>query len=205
MNYGELKSQFQGLLNRRDVTPSQVAIFIDQSITRCQRELRLPLMEKVITVTIDDSYDGIAIPADFLELISIENSDGFEMERRTLQEVKRLAASGNLGKPRVYMRQGSKWYFGPKPQVDDTITIAYYAEFDALSADSDTNKLTISAPDLAMYGALSYACDFFIDDRAATFEGRFQAIKVELNNQKNMDELSGNATVRPAYDYEDDC
>jgi hypothetical protein len=202
MNYGELKSQFQGLLNRRDITPSQITTFVDQAISRCQRQIRIPPMEKVTTVTIDSSLaSGIPIPADFLELISLQASDGVELTHSNLELVKTSALNSGTGMPRIWTRQGSKWLLAPSPDTGDVITITYYAEFSALVNDADTNDLTELASDLPIYAALSYACDWFQDDRAAVFEGRYQAIKQELADQKNLDELSGNAVVGPAFAY----
>jgi hypothetical protein len=54
MNYGELQAQFEGLLKRRDMTPTQSQIFLQQAVSRVQRVLRIPPMEKSVAVT----YDG---------------------------------------------------------------------------------------------------------------------------------------------------
>src|SRR4051794_2842813 len=116
MNYGQVKSQFQGLLNRRDITPSLVETFVQQAIARCQRELRVPAMEKAKLITIGTTYNGIIIPSDFLELIALEASDGIELSHVSAQEA-RQAERYCTGIPRVYARKGSKWFLGPKPQA----------------------------------------------------------------------------------------
>ena len=46
MNYGELKTHFEALLNRSDITSSLTETFISQGISRIQRQLRTPLNEK---------------------------------------------------------------------------------------------------------------------------------------------------------------
>ena len=46
MNYGDLKSHFNDLLNRSDITAALTTRFIDQGIARIQRQLRTPLNEK---------------------------------------------------------------------------------------------------------------------------------------------------------------
>ena len=46
MNYGTLKSHFNDLLNRSDITSTLTERFIDQGIARIQRQLRTPLNEK---------------------------------------------------------------------------------------------------------------------------------------------------------------
>ena len=56
MNYGDLKSHFNDLLNRTDITSTLTTRFIDQGLARIQRQLRIPTMEKqqVFTITSDD-------------------------------------------------------------------------------------------------------------------------------------------------------
>jgi hypothetical protein len=64
MTLGELKAQFRGLLNNTVSTrATRSSDFINQSIMRIQRELRVPFMEKQILYTIPDGYTKLAIPA----------------------------------------------------------------------------------------------------------------------------------------------
>jgi hypothetical protein len=64
MTLGELKTQFKLMLNNSVVNKSDtlVALFINQSIMRIQRELRVPFMEKQVLYTIPDGYTKLAIP-----------------------------------------------------------------------------------------------------------------------------------------------
>lgn len=203
MTYGELKTQFQGLLNRRDITPSLITTFVQQGISRCQRQLRVPAMEKALVATIGSTYNGLTVPGDFLELIDLQNSCNRSLSKVDLSTAKVRAAAG-YGIPEVFARQGSKWFLGPAPNAADTVRIDYYAEFDAVSADGDTNVLLRVAPDLPMYAALSYAGDYFLDDRAPAFEARYKGILGELQDQADSDELAGGAVVGPAFCFGDD-
>ena len=56
MNYGNLKTQFNNVLNRTDITSDLTTTFIDQGISRIQRSLRTPLNEKQYNYTIQHSY-----------------------------------------------------------------------------------------------------------------------------------------------------
>ena len=64
MNYGDLKSHFNDLLNRSDMTAALTTLFIDQSIARIQRQLRVPLNENKTTYSIIS--DCISHPTDRL-------------------------------------------------------------------------------------------------------------------------------------------
>lgn len=199
MNYGELKTQFEGLLKRRDLTTTQRDIWLQQAIARVQRVLRVPSMERSASYT-TDSTGLIAIPGGLIQLKSIAvEATPKDLPARTLQEV--LQARKDLtGAPTMYCRADGFYVLGPFPTVGTVVVVDYYAQQVALSADTDTNWLTEIAPDVVVYGALSLACDWFIDKRAATFEGRFTQFMGELQEQADRDELL-NASMAPAHQY----
>src|SRR4029077_6585012 len=107
MNYGELQAQFEGLLKRRDMTRAQSQTFLQQAVSRVQRVLRIPPMEKSVSVTYDGVtfQDGeIPIPNDYLRLIAltVTTPTGHERVLRLadLNTVLRLAdPSHNTGCP----------------------------------------------------------------------------------------------------------
>lgn len=202
MNYGELKTHFQNILNRRDLTTSLQVSFIDMAIARIQRELRAPLMEKAVEVTISDTYDGLDIPSDYLALVALTVKDQqIKLQRVDLEVAEKEARTTSL--PQVFARQGGKWVLGPTPSEDTVIRIDYFAELGALSADSDENTLSIVAPDLITYGALVYAAEYFLDRRLEAFENRYQMMLAAVQGQSDYDELSS-GVIQPCYYMEDD-
>lgn len=202
MNYGELKTHFQSILNRRDLTASLRATFLQMSIARIQRELRAPLMEKSVLVTISGDYDGLEIPNDYIALVDlIVQDEETALQRVDIQEA--LKESLNLGVPRIFARQAGKWILGPTPYEDMVIRIDYYGEVDALEDDEDENTLTIVAPDLITYGALVYAAEYFLDRRLESFENRYTTMLNTIQSQADFDELS-NAIMLPCHNMEDD-
>lgn len=201
MNYGELKTHFQSILNRRDLTTSLRATFLDMAIARVQRELRAPLMEKAINVTISSSYDGLDIPSDYLALVSLTVvGEESKLQRVDLEVAQRLAETTAV--PQCFARQGGKWVLGPTPAENTVIRIDYFAEFGALSLDADENNLTLVAPDLITYAALVYAAEYFLDRRMEAFETRYQTMLASIQNQADFDELS-QAVMRPCYEMAD--
>ena len=104
----------------------------------------------------------------------------------------------------MFVRQAEKLLLFPQPTSGHT-TLYYHAEYPPLSADSDENVLSQSAPDLIIYGALSFAADYYLDQRAEIFEGRFQQFLTELQEQANDQELQGGTqSVLPAYTFQDE-
>jgi hypothetical protein len=158
MNYGELQAQFEGLLKRRDMTPTQSTTFLQQAIARIQRVLRIPPMEKSVAVVYDGTIltDGeIPIPNDYLRLIAMTATspagEEREVSQKDLATVLRDRWGGRIACPTSFVRRGGVWKFGPIPEAGTTIRIDYYDEFPTLSNPTDTNYLT-SADDLVIYG-----------------------------------------------------
>jgi hypothetical protein len=200
-NYADAKNAFLGILNRKDITPSQIDTFMQMGIQRTQRILRIPAMEKVVQFTVDNNWTtGVTVPGDLIELISIDNdvgsSDPQKLRRVDLQTAMRKARTPGI--PEVFARNGANFVIGYKPSPGTLININYFASLPQLSADADTNWFTNGAEDLLIYGALTFSSDYFLDERKAAFEDRYNSIIADLNDMAARDELS-DAAVVPAY------
>jgi len=53
------------------------------------------------------------------------------------------------------------------PEADETVTLIYYSAIPRLTADTQTNWLLASHPDVYFYGVLSFLCSRYADDEAA--------------------------------------
>jgi hypothetical protein len=195
------------VVNKSD---SLVSLFINQSIMRIQRELRVPFMEKQILYTIPSDYTKLAIPSDMLELIAImvdTDADGileYELRKTALTQV--VTASQMPGAtPRVYTRQGGSWVLGPQPAAGSQVLIYYYAEFAALNSDTDTNTALKVAWDAVLYGALAAAYSYLKDvENRTEAEGTYSQITQNLQRMADADELAADAVVAPALQLDTD-
>jgi hypothetical protein len=168
------------------------------AIQRIQRELRVPAMEKIVSYTMDGT-GTVPVPGDLLELISIHFNDSVNQRKLTKVDLQTAVRLNNIpGIPTSFYRLTGNFLIGPVPVSGTTAYLTYYADASGLSADTDHNWITDAAPDLLIYGALSYAADYFLDDRLERFEGRFTSIVQDLQNMAAQDELE-NASISPAY------
>lgn len=195
MNYGEVKTQFRSILNRRDVTPSDIEFYVSSAIQRAQRLLRVTAAEETHTIPVVGGETRFNIPGDYLKLISIRVDDE-ELTRTNLTNVLRFAQSS--GYPKFFARDGVDIVIGPEPQAESVITIQYLADFSSLTSDTDTNWLTEIAPDVIINGAMSAACRKYVDPRGQSYEDEFVKGIADLNLQSSEDELT-NAQITPAY------
>lgn len=200
MLYSELQTNFLSILNRRDITSSQVTTFIGMAIQRIQRDLRIPSMETQTSVMMNGTGGIIPVPGDYLEMIAITFNDAVNQQKLVRTDYQTaIRLSNTPGIPKVYYRAAGNFMIGPYPAQAGTICyISYYQDALSLVAPTDHNWLTDAAPDLLIYGALSYASDYFLDERAQKFEDRFNTIMTALQLQALDDELL-NASISPAY------
>lgn len=198
MIFSEIKTNFQGLLNRRDLTPSLTTTFIDFGVKRIQRELRVPAMEKQVLFTTDGTAN-VPVPGDLLEIISILYQDANTAEKLVKVDYQRgLRASMSPGNPKVYTRDVSTFVLGPAPPLGTPILLNYYADASSLVDDTDRNWLTDVSPDLLIYAALTYAADYFLDERADKFEARYNQIGSALQAMGQQDDFE-NASISPQW------
>lgn len=202
MNKGELRAHFKALLNRTDCSDALADTFIDQSIARAQRVLRIPSMEKTQTYNITASTSTLIIPADFLEIIDMYYANT-NLTRVPLSKYVEMSQPGENGTPRYFTREGENIKVYPYP-TSGSISMNYYGQFTVMTADTDENDLAIIASDLITYGALGYASDYFLDERGPLFEQKFAQFLAELQEQANDAEVSGTVqAMQPIATYND--
>jgi len=202
MNYGDLRTQLIGLINRDDLTETQADVFLVQGISRVQRTLRVPTMERIASLPTD--ADGYAtIPAGYLSMkdgIFVE-STGTKLKKLELGQ---FLTKGITGLSQFYVRYPTQFRIKDNPGVTTTdFTISYYAEFQPLVVEDDEDPLLDAAFDIFLYACAVFAADYFIDDRKAGFETSFQQFLGEVMTQAGEQETSeGYTTVSAGTDTE---
>jgi hypothetical protein len=202
MNYGDLKTHFNNVLNRSDITTALTTTFIDQGIARVQRQLRTPMQEALTTYSISSQTSFITLPNDFIEIVSLYYLNT-ELTRVPMSKFRSLNANNYSGNPTNFTRQQEKLYLFPQPS-SGSVYLYYYNEFAPMTADSDENNLAKVAPDLLIYSALTYAADYYLDTRTEAFEAKFNQFLLEVQEQANDAETNGGVQrIQPTYTYSD--
>jgi len=204
MTYSEIRTQFKAILNRRDCTDALADTFLDQALLRCTRELRITSQETSDSLTVADPYVGFPVPSDLKQIIAmtVENTSGRQKKIIHYPLARFLELDNNAtGEPEVYTRIGDYFQFRPTPAVDTVLTLYYYGELESFTGDSDDTPLSLIAPDLLIYAALSYASDYFMDDRGQAFEGRYGQIRQAVQDEA-YDLEAHDAAIRSPHDTE---
>ena len=200
MNLGAIRTHFKALLNRSDITDALANTFIDQATARIQRTLRIPRMERQHSYSILASTGSVVLPNDFLEGIDLVY-DNHTLSRLPMGEMLDRKKTGEAGNPHFFTREGGKFLITPSPS-SGSLVLNYYAQFTAMTSDTDENNLAAVGSDLIIYSALTYAADYYLDERATLFEQKYNQFLNEIQDQANEAEITGSLqAVRPTYNF----
>ena len=190
MTHAELKAAIASWLKRTDLTTA-IPTFIQLAEARIARELRL--RTQITFTTITASSGSAALPSDFLEFKALVYADDSTPIRvGSLEQVLTDRARINGYRPKFCMVTGDALQFGPSADSSYDISAAYYAKFDALSADADTNWLLTNHPGVYLWAACAEAAPWMQDDEhVVTWEAKYAQEKQALKDADKAAEFSG--------------
>lgn len=165
----EIRTAVKAWSQRKNIPDATIDDFINIAATRAVRSLRIPPMEKVVDILIDD--DGyVPIPVDFIEAIEmviVRNGNNIILERKSIHEID-SRYNDSPDTPCYFSRLRENFRLSPydNPSDTDTVSLYYYATFPPLTADEDCNWVTGNASDLVLYGALSELAAYTRDEES---------------------------------------
>lgn len=201
MTFNSVVADFQTILNRSDCTQDQANAFVLQSLSRAQRTLRLPSMQRQSIVTTNGPVTWVSLPADIIEMIDVivQGPDGCPRPLRHLP-FRKLILMSPLDCPAAYATLQGQIQIRGQVAAGWTITTAYYGQFSNFASGDSDNEITASNPDLIVYGALSFAGDTFQHPAASTWEQRYQQILAEVQGLgADLEWTGGPLEVQPMY------
>lgn len=160
---------------------------------RFQRNLRVRQMESRATTTI--SAQNTSLPSGWLGMRSLKYTDSGGTDRQLMPMAPQLVAQTYLttmtGPPKVYWIVGSEFLVAPTPDASYTAQMDYYS-FSALSVSNTTNWLLTSHPDIYLFGSLTMAEAFIMDDqRVGMWKQMLEQAMQELHAADKRDRWSG--------------
>jgi hypothetical protein len=182
MTYAELKTAIANYLNRSDLT-SDIDTFIDNVEAELNRRLRTKDMIKRATATADSQY--LTVPTDWIEAINVEitSNDFSPLFQQSIEslDVYRKSNNNSTGQPVYYAMVDDSIELAPTPDAEYTLQLTYYAKISALSDSNTSNFVSVSHPDVYLYGALKHASIFLMEDeRIPMFTQQFEKALEEM-------------------------
>lgn len=195
-NYSTLISTVADYLNRQDLT-AQIPTFIQ--FAEADMNTRLRTREMIVRATTTNDDEFVRLPLDFLEGINLQIVGGKSPLRFiTLDEADMINAAQGYTAPTFYSLMNGAIELVPPPAtgVDVEIEMVYYGKITSLSESNTTNWLLTKAPDVYLYGALTHAAPFLMDDQRISVFGSFYSQRIEALNDESQKSLhSGSPLV----------
>jgi hypothetical protein len=201
-NYSELKSAIADWLDRTDLTDS-ISDFITLAEARHKRDFKLRRMETRVTANTIADTEYYTLPDQYVAMRNIQlNTDPkTSLEYLTPEQMDRIYAGSNKGKPKAYSIIGNDIQLRPTPDSAYEIEILYFKHFAALSDSAPTNEMLTNHPDIYLYGSLVEAEPYLQNDkRIQTWASFYDRAKKDIIDSNERDRHSGVApTTRVDY------
>jgi len=193
-NYANLQSTIADYLNRADLT-SQIQTFIQFAEADLNTRLRDRQMIVRAEATSDEEY--VQLPSDWLEALNLQLVGGKSPLRYiTLDESDIVNSTRALTSPTFYSLMNGAIELVPPPAHDVDIEMVYYGKIPSLSDAAPSNWLLVKAPDVYLYGALTHAAPFLMDDaRMQTFGQIYLARVQSLQDESQKSLHSGSPLI----------
>lgn len=224
--YKDLKDAVALWLNRKDsATVDNIPMFINFAEKQFTRLVKLPYYEVKSEFTIDENFDYVVIPQDFLSLkhLMINGKPYNRVDVETYMRMKNLnntrdyvtskndpdsgvilsdQAGSTSDKAYFFTRIGEQIHFLPTPKVGDLVEMIYRQDIPEMTFDNDQPYSLLVAPDVLLYLSMRHASIFIRDvEMEQYWMSKAQEAAESVQTQIDEAEWSGSAIVVPYFDH----
>ena len=200
-NYAELKTSIANFLARDDLT-DQIPNFIQLAEGRMNRELETREQQKRVTATLTSGDEYIALPTDLREIreVKLNTSPITVLDYYSPVGLDQSFGTTSQGKPSGYSVVGKELKLRPVPDSSYVAEIIYIGNLNSLS-DSATTTLFTRSPDLYLYGSLTEAYTYLLDEqRASVYDSKFTRALEEVKVDEQRSQYgSGSLQIKSDY------
>lgn len=223
-NYKDFRDAVALWLNRKDsATIENIPMFINFAEKQFTRLVKLPYYETTVRFTIDENFNFVVIPQDFLSAKHVM-VNGKPYNRADVETFMRLKNMGNFSDVQsnatapnpnqdilragstsetkyFFTRIGEQIHFLPTPVVGDVVEFIYHQDIPEMRFDNDQPYSLLIAPDVLLYLALRHASIFLRDNEQEVYwMSKAQEAAESMKQQMDEAEWSGSSLVVPYFD-----
>lgn len=224
--YKDLKEAVALWLNRKDsATINNIPMFINFAEKQFTRLVKLPYYEVKSEFTIDENFDYVVIPQDFLSAkhMMVNGKPYNRVDVETFMRMKNLnntrdyvtskndpdsgvilsdQAGSTSDKAYFFTRIGEQIHFLPTPKVGDVVELIYRQDIPEMQFDNDQPYSLLVAPDVLLYLSMRHASIFIRDvEMEQYWMSKAQEAAESVQIQIDEAEWSGSAFVVPYFDH----
>jgi hypothetical protein len=177
LDYAWLQSRVARWLHRTDLT-ADIKDFITLAEARINADLDARAQDQIATLATVAHASVLPIPTDLLNVRSFLLQNIRELDYMAPENFNARYGTAGEGSPIAYTIIGGNFYFGPTPDSNYSLTLAYQGNIPSLAANG-TNFLMSAHPNVYLFATLVESTKFIADDgRLPTWEISYQqAIK----------------------------
>jgi len=201
VDYNDLLERIPRWLNKRNLDG-----MAGDFITLTETDLRSKLRSREMQTTVDApvSCSAVNLPGDWLDATRLW-MDGAKraLDFCTVDELEEIRARGCPGGPPTHFSwTDSTIELAPVPTSEQLLHMTYYRRIPTLTVDAPTNWLTVTDIGVYLFGALTRASPYLMDDtRIATWASEYNGRIAALNGSSNIALHSGAPLKRRIRGY----
>jgi len=203
--YAELKTAIANFLARDDLTAT-IPTFIQLAEGRMSRELETREQEKRATTSLTSGDQYVTLPVDLREVRSVKlNTNPVKvLSYYSPTSLDSSYGTDAAGRPEGYSIVGAEMKVRPIPDSAYEMEILYVGTLPAIS-DSVTPTLFTRSPDLYLYGALTEAYAYLLDEqRANVYDAKFSRGLEEVKvDEQRANYGTGSLQIKSVYSRQD--
>tara|TARA_R100000808_G_scaffold8283_1_gene23597 strand:- start:10226 stop:10849 length:624 start_codon:yes stop_codon:yes gene_type:complete len=199
--YAELQTSIANFLARDDLT-SVIPDFIQLAEARMSRELETRSQEKRAIAPTVAGDEFISLPTDLrkIRLVKLNTDPVDVLDYAAPQDYYETYPSSGGGRPRIYTVIGTEIALRPIPDSVLNVEIIYSEDVSALSASNTTNTVLSRHPDTYLFGSLSAAHMFLMDEQRATqYDAIFTRAMEEVKKDNEKAFFGSPLTMKTEY------
>ena len=201
--YNDLKTSIGNFLARSDLT-DQIPDFISLCEARMSREIDTRSQESSTTFSTVAGTESYALPTDLREIrvVKLNNSPLKVLSFLTPDNLYKSHSNTGTSTPVSYSIIGSNIHLRPVPDSVITVEIIFGGSISALSDSNTSNTVLSRHPDAYLYGSLTAAHTFLMDEtRATQYDALFTRSLTEIKKDADQARFGGGA-LSMKLDYE---
>ena len=201
--YNDLKTSIGNFLARSDLT-DQIPDFISLCEARMSREIDTRSQESSTTFSTVAGTESYALPTDLREIrvVKLNNSPLKVLSFLTPDNLYKSHSNTGTSTPVSYSIIGSNIHLRPVPDSVITVEIIFGGSISALSDSNTSNTVLSRHPDAYLYGSLTAAHTFLMDEtRATQYDALFTRSLTEIKKDTDQARFGGGA-LSMKLDYE---
>lgn len=201
--YSDLKTSIGNFLARSDLT-DQIPDFISLCEARMSREIDTRSQESSTTFSTVAGTESYALPTDLREIrvVKLNNSPLKVLSFLTPDNLYKSHSNTGTSTPVSYSIIGSNIHLRPVPDSVITVEIIFGGSISALSDSNTSNTVLSRHPDAYLYGSLTAAHTFLMDEtRATQYDALFTRSLTEIKKDTDQARFGGGA-LSMKLDYE---